>query len=81
MTVHEGRQGFADLARVAALELISHLAGIDGNRWFMIESWTTREAQEKFMQSRLGAAMGEGGISATPKVTWATVMGEPYTGG
>ena len=28
------------------------------------------------MQNRLGPAMAQGGVSATPKVTWATLIGE-----
>jgi DNA-binding CsgD family transcriptional regulator len=29
-----------------------------------LESWTSREAQEEFMNNRLGAAMAEGGVTA-----------------
>ena len=62
--------------------LITHLAGKaeDGRGW-VVETWTSREAQAEFMQSRLGAAMGLGGVTATPKVTWATLMGEHHSGG
>ena len=62
--------------------LITHLAGIgEGGRAFVVESWTSREAQAEFMQNRLGAAMGQGGVTATPKVTWATLIGEHHPGG
>jgi hypothetical protein len=60
--------------------LITHITGIDGNRGFVIESWTSREAQAEFMQNRLGPAMSEGGLTVTPKVTWATVVGEYHPG-
>jgi hypothetical protein len=50
-------------------------------RAFVVESWTSREAQAEFMQNRLGAAMAQGGVTATPKVTWATLIGEHYPGG
>jgi hypothetical protein len=60
--------------------LITHLAGIDGDRGYMIESWASREAQAEFMQNRLGPAMGEAGVTAVPKVTWATVVAEYHPG-
>ena len=62
--------------------LITHLAGLAvGGRAFVVESWTSREAQAEFMQKRLGAALGRGGVTATPKVTWATLVGEHHPGG
>ena len=61
---------------------ITHLAALgEGGRAFVVESWTSREAQAEFMQNRLGAAMAQGGVTATPKVTWATLIGEHYPGG
>jgi hypothetical protein len=47
--------------------LITHLAGLAEGRAFVVESWTSREAQAEFMQNRLGAALGRGGVAATPK--------------
>jgi hypothetical protein len=59
--------------------LITHLAGIvEGGRAFVVESWRSREAQAEFMQNRLGAAMAQGGVTATPKVTWGTLIGEHH---
>jgi hypothetical protein len=49
-------------------------------RAFVVESWTSREAQAEFMQNRLGPAMAQGGVTATPKVTWATLIGEHHPG-
>ena len=61
---------------------ITHLTALgEGGRAFVVESWTSREAQAEFMQNRLGAAMAQGGVTATPKVTWATLIGEHYPGG
>src|SRR5215831_539653 len=55
---------------------ITHLAALgEGGRAFVVESWTSCEAQAEFMQNRLGAAMAQGGVTATPKVTWVTLIG------
>jgi hypothetical protein len=56
---------------------ITHLAAQgEGGRAFVVESWTSREAQAEFMQNRLGPAMAQAGVTATPKVTWATLIGD-----
>jgi hypothetical protein len=58
---------------------ISHFAALgEDGRAFVVESWTSREAHAEFMQDRLGAAMAQGGLSATPKATWATLIGEHH---
>ena len=62
--------------------LITHIAGMsEDGHGCVVETWTSREAQAAFMESRLGAAMGRGGVTATPTVTWATVVGEHHSGG
>ena len=62
-------------------EQITHLVGLgEDGRAFVVEAWTSREAQAEFMQNHLGAAMAQGGLSATPKVTWATLIGEHHRG-
>ncbi len=62
--------------------LIIHLAGMgDDGRGFVVEGWTSREAQEAFMQKRLGAAMAQAAVTATPSVTWATLIGVHRPGG
>src|SRR5262249_12558995 len=56
---------------------ITHRAALgEGGRAFVVESWTSCEAQAQFMQNRLGAAMAQGGVTATPKVRWVTLIGE-----
>jgi len=62
-------------------QITHHAALGEGGRAFVVESWTSREAQAEFMQNRLGAAMAQGGVTATPKLTWATLIGEHYPGG
>jgi hypothetical protein len=61
--------------------LITHLAGVkDDGGAYVIEVWESQEAQAQFMQSRLGAAMAAGGITAVPKVTWARLIGHQNPG-
>jgi hypothetical protein len=61
--------------------LISHVAGVsDAGHGYVIEVWESQRAQADFMNSRLGAAMAQGGISAVPQVTWARVMGHHNPG-
>jgi hypothetical protein len=61
--------------------LITHLAGlVEGGSGYVIEVWESQEAQAEFMHSRLGPAMAAGGVTATPKVTWAHVMGQHNPG-
>ena len=61
---------------------LTHLVGLDDDgRAFVVETWTSREAHAEFMQNRLASAMGQGGVTATPKVTWATLIGEHHAGG
>lgn len=61
--------------------LITHLAGVsDAGHGYVIEVWESRQAQDDFMSSRLGAAIAAGGITTTPQVTWARVMGHHNPG-
>jgi hypothetical protein len=61
--------------------LVTHLAGAaDGDRIVVVETWASRDAQTAFMHDRLGPALGRAGVTAQPKVTWATVVGEQHPG-
>jgi hypothetical protein len=61
---------------------ITHLSGLtEDGRLVIVETWTSREAQAEFMEKRLGAAMAQGGVTATPKVTWLIVIGSQGGGG
>jgi hypothetical protein len=46
--------------------LLVHTAGATENGWAVMEVWESREAQEAFMNERLGAALQEGGITDPP---------------
>lgn len=60
--------------------LISHITGMSDGHGYVIEVWESQQAQADFMNSRLGAAMGAGGITAVPEVTWAHVIGHHNPG-
>jgi|ERR1700676_1115747 uncharacterized protein (DUF927 family) len=47
--------------------LITHSAGKTQDGWTVVEVWESREAQERFMSSRLGAALQQAGVSKPPK--------------
>ena len=51
--------------------LLSHSAGAgDDGAFYVLEVWSSREAQGTFMQGRLGRALQEGGITGMPQITW-----------
>jgi hypothetical protein len=61
--------------------LITHLAGMgEGGHAYVVEVWESQQAQADFMESRLGAALASGGVTAVPKVTWTRLLGEQYPG-
>ena len=48
--------------------LHTHLAGpTEGGGWIVIEVWESQEDQDAFMQSRLGGALQNAGVSGPPK--------------
>jgi hypothetical protein len=46
----------------------SHAAGPTPNGWVVVEKWESKAAQEAFMTSRLGAALGAAGLPAPVQV-------------
>jgi hypothetical protein len=62
--------------------LISHAAGWrDDGRFFVVEVWSSVEAQEKFMNERLGAALAEGGVKEPSSVNWVNLHSHHHRGG
>jgi hypothetical protein len=47
---------------------INHIAGASANGWVVIETWESREAQQAFMESHLGAVLMEAGLPAPSQV-------------
>jgi hypothetical protein len=55
--------------------LLSHAAGTaDDGSFVVTEVWNSRADQGAFMDSRLGAALGAGGITSMPKITWVPLL-------
>ena len=55
--------------------LITHAAGTSDRGTFIVaEVWASQAHQEKFMQSRLGAALHEGGVTGPPTITWIELL-------
>jgi hypothetical protein len=51
--------------------LLSHSAGIsEAGTFTVLEVWDSQASQGKFMESRLGAALGKVGLPAPSRITW-----------
>jgi hypothetical protein len=51
--------------------LVFHAGGAKAGGWVVFEVWESRQAQEHFMNERLGRALQEGGINEAPaRVEW-----------
>lgn len=46
--------------------LVTHTAAASADGWVVFEVWESREAQERFMEERLAAALQQGGIEGEP---------------
>jgi hypothetical protein len=54
--------------------LLTHSAGRTENGWTVVEVWDSREDQDNFMKSRLGAALQQAGVDRPPtKADWTTL--------
>jgi hypothetical protein len=55
--------------------LLAHAAGVSDDGTFVVtEVWSSRAEQAAFMESRLGPALGAGGITGMPSVKWAPLF-------
>ena len=55
--------------------VVSHMAGAKPGGWVVIEVWESRDAQGRFMNDRLGAALQKGGITDPPvRVEWVELV-------
>jgi hypothetical protein len=55
--------------------LLSHAAGTaDDGTFTVTEVWSSREEQDAFMTSRLGAALAAGGVTSPPRVRWVPLL-------
>jgi hypothetical protein len=56
--------------------LLSHQAGGEGESLIVVESWASREAQERFMNTRLGPAFGQADVPQPARLTWLPQVGD-----
>jgi len=47
----------------------------DGNGLTILEVWESRDAQDAFMSSRLGPALGQAGVPEPVRVEWMPLKG------
>jgi hypothetical protein len=50
--------------------LISSIAGESGDKLIVVETWESREQQEKFMHSQLGPALAKAKAAEPSRVEW-----------
>lgn len=56
--------------------LVSHTGGTTpGGGLAVFEVWESQDAQARFMETRLGAALGEVGVPQPKRVEWFDVVG------
>ena len=62
--------------------LISHAGGAKAGGWVVFEVWESQQAQERFMEDRLGPALAAGGIPGPPaRAEWVELAGYSTPGG
>ena len=56
--------------------ILSHVAGLDGSSFIVVEVWESRAANEKFFADRLGPALGKAGAPDPSRIQWFSLLGE-----
>jgi hypothetical protein len=73
----DGRTGVGDFPP----GLLTHVAASGESGFLVCEVWESREAQENFMQTRLGPALGQLGLPAPKRLEWLDLVGRyPQSG-
>ena len=61
--------------------MIAHSGGpTEGGGWIVMELWQSKAAQEAFMSTRLGAALGASGVPAPSQVIETDTVNDRYFG-
>jgi hypothetical protein len=61
--------------------MVFHAVGAKSGGWVVFEVWESRDAQERFMNERLGRALNEGGITGPPtRVEWVELAAHTSPG-
>lgn len=59
-----------------------HAAGsTDDGGFVVMEVWESREKNEQFMSTRLGAALGQAGVPQPTRATWFTLIANTHITG
>jgi hypothetical protein len=62
--------------------MVSHTGAAKSGGLVVFEVWDSKDAQERFMNERLGKALQEGGVTSPPtRVEWLAVAGYSTPGG
>ena len=62
--------------------LLFHAGGAKPGGWVVMEVWESQEAQQRFMEDRLGRALQEGGITDPPgRVEWLELAAHHHLAG
>ena len=63
--------------------MVTHSAGLNGDGHLVVmEVWDSPEHQARFMEGRLGEALGKGGVTEPPSsVTWIELISHQYVAG
>jgi len=61
--------------------MLFHAGGAKPGGWLVFEVWTSRQAQEQFMNERLGRALQEGGAPPPTRVEWVDLAAHLSPGG
>ena len=64
------------MAEVIVIEgLLSHVGGGGDGTVVVVEAWGFRADQESWMNSKLGPAMGQVGVSQPRRMDWLEMLG------
>jgi len=61
--------------------LLSHAAGEADGALVVAEVWESRDAQGRFIQTRLGPALQAAGVNGAPEITWIDPLVSYHTPG
>ena len=54
-----------------------HVAGPTGNGWYVIETWESQEAFDRFFRDKLQQALQKAGITAQPRFLEVALIMQP----
>lgn len=58
--------------------LLHHVAANVGDKLIVVETWESKQAQEEFMQTRLGPALQKADAPTPDRVEWFSQIGQMH---